>query len=462
MVLRKITFPICLGLLVIVAISCNRSTEQVTVTPSAPVATNTPAKNGVVISSTAPVEHFSISSANQTLPEDVLREIAYYPQGGPGGLLCDATCYSAAREASQNPPFLASDHNKIALGKNLEVCVCGQQPDEPTKVALRFPNNIRVLQEDPLRKFELEDKYGYYIHFTYRTQMDDPSGYYTFTLEEGMDSAVQHSVYVTTTPRLYRENNVVSLYHFQPNERIRLFAYESHYDKDAEYAPSGYGVLVGWQEYQVDAEGQLTIEVESVDHFVVIGDISGGVAEFQNGYINDDGVYSLFVEANSSDGNVAIQDRLGSDVDIVGYASPDTRMRVIGERWGWWLVRLQDGTEGWVESSDVKRVEIAKLPTPTDEEEPASSCPGAPPQRVRVGGTAKVCTAHDRLIVRTQPKRGASEITCLDPNTRVTVIDGPICADDWSWWKIETRSGVSGWVSEGGDEVDPYFICPAE
>jgi hypothetical protein len=50
----------------------------------------------------------------------------------------------------------------------------------------------------------------------------------------------------------------------------------------------------------------------------------------------------------------------------------------------------------------------------------------------------------------------------LEPNTYVTVVDGPVCADEWSWWRIRTDDGMEGWVSEGGDEVDPYFICPAE
>jgi hypothetical protein len=35
-----------------------------------------------------------------------------------------------------------------------------------------------------------------------------------------------------------------------------------------------------------------------------------------------------------------------------------------------------------------------------------------------------------------------------------TIIDGPQCADNMVWWKIETRSGITGWAGEGqGDEV---------
>jgi len=98
-------------------------------------------------------------------------------------------------------------------------------------------------------------------------------------------------------------------------------------------------------------------------------------------------------------------------------------------------------------------------PTPTNSD--SSSCPGAPPQRVRVGDRAWVCTAYEQLIVRAQPRRGSAERTRLEPGTPVTVIDGPVCANVFSWWKVRTDSGSVGWVAEGGDEIDPYFICPA-
>ncbi|MBN2393800.1 MAG: SH3 domain-containing protein [Anaerolineae bacterium] len=172
------------------------------------------------------------------------------------------------------------------------------------------------------------------------------------------------------------------------------------------------------------------------------------------------------MEAKFGSKDVVIWENYVTESNIVQYVSPGTQMRVIGDANGeWLLVRLENGSEGWVKDSEVSKVDITTFSMPTQEKptnEPASSCPGAPPQRVRIGETVTVCTAHDKLIVRTQPKRGASEVTRLDTSTQVAIIDGPICADDWSWWEIETDSGIVGWVSEGGDEVDPYFICPAE
>ena len=92
----------------------------------------------------------------------------------------------------------------------------------------------------------------------------------------------------------------------------------------------------------------------------------------------------------------------------------------------------------------------------------SSSRPSVPPQEIDIGDRVRVCTAYDRLAVRTRPWRTSSEITLLDPGTPITVVEGPAYADGWPWWRILTDDGLIGWVAEGGDEVDPYFICPEQ
>lgn len=89
-------------------------------------------------------------------------------------------------------------------------------------------------------------------------------------------------------------------------------------------------------------------------------------------------------------------------------------------------------------------------------------CPGAPPQRVVIGEKASVCTKSDDLIVRQEPDRDSEELSRITPGTNFMIVDGPSCANNWSWWKVELDSGIDGWVAEGGDSVDPYFICPVK
>jgi hypothetical protein len=89
-----------------------------------------------------------------------------------------------------------------------------------------------------------------------------------------------------------------------------------------------------------------------------------------------------------------------------------------------------------------------------------SSCPGAPSQRMVVNQSGYVCTKEDAVKLRSAPRRSGSEILQLVPGTSFTVIGGPSCADNWSWWNVRLDNGTTGWVSEGGDQIDPYFICP--
>ena len=90
------------------------------------------------------------------------------------------------------------------------------------------------------------------------------------------------------------------------------------------------------------------------------------------------------------------------------------------------------------------------------------SCPGAKPQRVKLGGKATVCTKVDYLVMHTTASEDAPEVRNLKPGLIVTVKDGPVCAFNSSWWFVSTENGNSGWVEEGSDEVDPYYLCPDE
>ena len=62
------------------------------------------------------------------------------------------------------------------------------------------------------------------------------------------------------------------------------------------------------------------------------------------------------------------------------------------------------------------------------------------------------------------------------PGSNLLIIDGPKCYDGATWWKVRVEIGswvfsdekflttteYEGWVKEGSDEEDPYFICPVK
>ena len=109
------------------------------------------------------------------------------------------------------------------------------------------------------------------------------------------------------------------------------------------------------------------------------------------------------------------------------------------------------------------------------------SCPNAAPQRVSNGDTVIVCTKRDRLIVFTEPntpEHNKDEIFRVYPGSQLLIVGGPACSDDSTWWQVLIRANTKaafgqtelsdffytthdaiGWVREGSDDKDPYYIC---
>lgn len=82
------------------------------------------------------------------------------------------------------------------------------------------------------------------------------------------------------------------------------------------------------------------------------------------------------------------------------------------------------------------------------------NCEGAPESRLRVG-TGAITTIN--LNVRDNPTTTGEKIGELLPETVVSVVNGPECADGYAWYFVQVE-GLMGWVAEGVNE--DYFIAP--
>ncbi|MEZ4866957.1 MAG: SH3 domain-containing protein [Caldilineaceae bacterium] len=90
---------------------------------------------------------------------------------------------------------------------------------------------------------------------------------------------------------------------------------------------------------------------------------------------------------------------------------------------------------------------------------PATGCPDAYPTRLQKGGRAYVLPQPPTPNrVREAPSRQATVTGQVRPGERMTIIDGPRCADGWVWWYIQSDRGVSGWTSEG--QAGEYWLAP--
>ena len=83
-------------------------------------------------------------------------------------------------------------------------------------------------------------------------------------------------------------------------------------------------------------------------------------------------------------------------------------------------------------------------------------------QDLQIGDQVYVCTQSDRLTLRETPQRDGDDLLKMAPGTALAIVDGPVCADQWLWWQVQTDAGDIGWVAEGGDTIDLYLICETQ
>ncbi len=82
-------------------------------------------------------------------------------------------------------------------------------------------------------------------------------------------------------------------------------------------------------------------------------------------------------------------------------------------------------------------------------------CPGALESRLHVGDSATVISDPDPVRARATPVDGEI-VDLLYRDYRLTITDGPVCADGLLWWEVRLRDDRSAWVAEGiGEE---YFL----
>ncbi|GIK29091.1 MAG: SH3 domain-containing protein [Chloroflexi bacterium] len=89
---------------------------------------------------------------------------------------------------------------------------------------------------------------------------------------------------------------------------------------------------------------------------------------------------------------------------------------------------------------------------------PAPVCQDTPRSRMIVQARGQV-TSEDPspLNVRDSASIRAEVLTQLQARSLFYVLDGPRCADGYTWFRIRAR-GVEGWVAEGDSE--DYYIEP--
>lgn len=90
----------------------------------------------------------------------------------------------------------------------------------------------------------------------------------------------------------------------------------------------------------------------------------------------------------------------------------------------------------------------------------ATSCPSAPPSRLRAGVQATVGDVGGySLTVYAQAGYNSQELNYLKEGAHVLVVTGPTCLGNQAWWEISLDQGDTGWAPETS-ETGAYLLNP--
>ena len=80
---------------------------------------------------------------------------------------------------------------------------------------------------------------------------------------------------------------------------------------------------------------------------------------------------------------------------------------------------------------------------------PALECPGLLKSRLILGSRAQVISIDGTAkLVHVNPGFSEDASDKVAEGTFLTIIDGPKCVDESTWWYVQTDDGVKGWMAE--------------
>lgn len=129
--------------------------------------------------------------------------------------------------------------------------------------------------------------------------------------------------------------------------------------------------------------------------------------------------------------------------------------------YGWvlWYVRTTWDVEGWTPETDGDEYWILPIAR-------RQICSDARPTRLIAGKKAFVEEEPDDAVevfkAMAATFNGASSILYkIKPKEQVDLLEGPFCdGKGANWWRVKTRTGVTGWIRENDGSSPYYFMAP--
>ncbi len=158
-------------------------------------------------------------------------------------------------------------------------------------------------------------------------------------------------------------------------------------------------------------------------------------------------------------GGLRVRAEAGLSAQVLTVALANTTLSIVGgpvcaNGYNWWQViapvnpTSAVNVRGWVAEGFGGDVPWLEEPAPVSE-----VC--APPLRGLGPGVRAYVnyrTGNEPRNLRAEPTVAGDLVVTLIDGVAFTILEGPVCAGGYNWWKIEitTRPDVVGWLAEGG------------
>lgn len=206
---------------------------------------------------------FILDNANRTIPANIINELTYANTGGGGGGSCMASGPSPRAESYR--PLYQRMERVIFF-------VCGYSKEEPLEQMAIFPDGRSV----PIQSIRIEESYRI---LNWLIPVDAPSGTYHLVISGSagvIDLAVQVIAPIGAKMIYLPDESLYVLHNFQAGEKVKLV----YYQQSAWQKTGLIDRLAGWQEVQVDSNGQRKLKITYMnqsgrDKLIAVGDQSG-------------------------------------------------------------------------------------------------------------------------------------------------------------------------------------------
>jgi hypothetical protein len=226
------------------------------VSQPSPEATNTaePAPT-ITPQPTVPSEvKFSLDNVQKELPENFMEQITYFGHAGGGG---DWEVYNPCEEFPRSvPAYKYEPKGNTCLYCDYNLTTCGWNPNEKVRIT------VQLRGRGSFKTSEQASEFGY-LEYKLPASADDLPGDYTIALA-GQSGKLKTTFFKdapTETGSVLFGDQLV-LFNFVPYEKIRLTIYQVSQTKSNTSGGRADEKFIGWQDYQVDADGNLRVQID--------------------------------------------------------------------------------------------------------------------------------------------------------------------------------------------------------